>query len=203
MSCEVPFSYTHAHTHRTNTCTYALLVLYIHKLKGFYQCSGIAAFVSTVQRIQLSPPHPLLSFILHLHPCHSSFPSPRHPLPFFSAFTSISLRPPSFQPLHPHIWNGSDTSYWLRRQNQRNRQPISFRANRVTIIHEAVQLLCRLHPCHVCICNAFPCPCTYTAHFHSTWTSFLGIRFIYKSLSEIEGDILYEWCQVIVFSILL
>lgn len=47
-----------------------------------------------------------------------------------------------------------------------------------------MQLLCRPDPCHVCICNAFPHPCTYTAHFYCTWISFLDIWFIYNSLIE-------------------
>lgn len=105
-----------------------------------------------------------------------SLPSPHHPYPWFFplTFTSISPSfslPPFFLFLHPHIWNGGGGSYWLFRQNQRNRQPISFQANRVTIIHEAVQLRCCLHSCHVHICRAYPH--TYSARFSCAWASFL------------------------------
>lgn len=162
MSCEAPFP----STHRTNTSTYAVLV---HKLMGFISrlcfrstkesalsSASAAVFYSASPSLSLthtfpSPPHVIHSRFLQ--------PSPLYPCP---------PSPHLFQPLHPFMCNGSDNSYWLRRQNQRNGQPISFQAKRVTIIHEAVQLLRRPQPCHVCICDALPCPCTFAAHFHCT-----------------------------------
>lgn len=73
ISCETPLSYTR----RTNTHICSAGVEQ-PEAEGFCPCSGIDAFVFRVQRIRLSPPHPLPSFILHLHPCHSWFPSPSH-----------------------------------------------------------------------------------------------------------------------------
>jgi len=66
-----------------------------------------------------------------------------------------------------------------------------------------LQLFCRLHPCHVCICNVFPRPCTYTAHSYFSWKSFSLVWFIYSTtLTERKGHFIcwwIIWCQVIPF----
>lgn len=106
MSCEAHF------LARTEKHTYAGVVQ--PQAGGFLQRSGIATLVSTVQRIQLSLPYFLLFFCisilvtLHFHPIPiSSIFFPPSPL-------SLCIPPPlSLLSLHPHIWNGSNDSYWL------------------------------------------------------------------------------------------
>ena len=153
MSSEVP---THTHTH-THTHARSIDVVQPQAdwfLSVLWDCR--LCFHST-KAPALSSTSPMLSFIPHLHPCHSPFfsPSTRHPfLPdFFRLHLYFSVPPPppppplhSFCPFIPTSETVGDGSYWSRLQNQRSGQPISSRANRVTIIHEALQLLCRLHP---------------------------------------------------------
>lgn len=158
----------------------------------------IVVFVSSIQR--LSPPHLLLSFIPHLHPCHSPYFSPPHVICFFHLYLYFSV--PPCVPLHPHIWNGCDCSYWFCWWNQRNGQPISCQANRVTIIHEAVLLLCHLHPCHVCMCNAFPLlvPILHISYVHKypSWIYglFTTTQLRVKGRFYLLGLI---WCQLLAF----
>lgn len=81
MFCEAPSFYTYTKLFNTQThtqihiCSVGVVQPQAERL---YHCLGIVAFVSSVQRIRLSPPHFLLSFIPHLQPCHSPFLSPPH-----------------------------------------------------------------------------------------------------------------------------
>jgi len=170
-----------SHTH---TCVQ--LRLYNHKPNSFVSAQGLSDLFCQCRGFSFSPPHPLLSFISHLYPCHSPFslPTQHHPFLFFfnlHLYFTVFVAP-IFLFFHPHIWSSGDSSYWLCRQNQRNGQPISFWANRVTVIHEVAQLLRCLHHCHVWICNAFP----ILAQFHCASTLLLGVWFIYNTLAKRE-----------------
>lgn len=143
-----------------------------------YKGSG---FLSTTSPAFFYSASPSLSLLV-------SLPYPRHALMFFFPPSPLFLcPPPPLNPFHPHIWNGSGACHWLHGRNQRSVQPISFRANRVTVIHEAVQLLCRLLPRHVCIFSAPTRPRTFAAHSHFTCTLYLCKWFMWSCLTESDG----------------
>lgn len=152
-------------------------MLYKRKLRfffSFYQRSGIDAFVLPLQRNPTSSSPlrhvPCSPSFRRLHPCHSSFPSPAHVTScrffflfvFFPAFTSIFLpNPQPHQPSQPLFIRTSETAavppIGCYSENRRSVQPMGCRANRVTVTHEAAQLLCRLRPRRICI-SAVPSP---------------------------------------------
>lgn len=66
--------------------------------------------------------------------------------------------PTPHQPSQPLFIRTSETAaIGCYSGNRRSVQPMGCRANRVTVTHEAVQLLCRLRPRHICI-SAVPSP---------------------------------------------
>lgn len=145
MFCEAHHNFTHktafygtclppypVHTHtRTHMLCWCCSPTSWTALRG-------CRFVSSVQRIKQSTPPLLLPLIPHLHSCHSLFSlsSPHHPY-FFNLHLYFTVSPPSFCSVFHPAADGSD---WSWRRNHRNVQPISFWANRVTVIHEAAQL---------------------------------------------------------------
>lgn len=121
MSCKAHhlLSYTmlysiNTHTHTHCWCSVAVVQA---KAEQFYQCSRIVAFVSSVQSIQLPP---LLSFIPHLHPCHSPFLPPPHVIRHHLHFSPLSTpssphlkwqrRLPLVQPIESEKWAANKRS---------------------------------------------------------------------------------------------
>lgn len=157
-----PPCFSHTHHKHAAICSAGVVQA---KAEGFFfsfQRSGIDAFVLPLQRNPTSSSPlrhvPCSPSFRRLHPCHSSFPSPAHVTScrFFGVF--FCPTPTPHQPSQPLFIRTSETAaIGCYSGNRRSVQPMGCRANRVTVTHEAAQLLCRLRPRHICI-SAVPSP---------------------------------------------
>lgn len=180
MSCEAP-CFSHTRRHMLTLVLYKrslrfCFLFLLSALRDRHQC------LPPTKRPDYhlsSPPRRLLSLI-QASPSLSlliSLPCPRH---------AVRLFPPSFHlhflpsfpfpnlsaPFHPHIWNGSSASYWPSVGNRRSVQPIGCQANRVTLTHEAAQLLYHLHSRLRCISLVLTLP-LLSSRVHATITFML------------------------------